>query len=81
MNSKSLMTGLGIAGGALGIIGGVMNIYQLADEMKNGVKLRKDQMDYIAAATAVNVTNHFIDNLDDFAAVTAKKLYEQMNIK
>lgn len=81
MNGKNLLTGLGIAGGALGIIGGVMSIVQTADEMKNGVKLRKDQLDYIASATAVQVTNSFVENADAFARVTAEEVFKKLNIK
>lgn len=81
MNGKNLLTGLGIAGGALGIIGGVMSIVQTADEMKNGIKLRNDQLDYIAAKTSIHVTNNILENVDVIADSLSERMAKKLGGK
>lgn len=74
MNSKKLITGLGIAGGVLGIVCYGLDVYKTVDEIKNGVKLRDDQIDSLA----VKVSNNVVENLYSNADVFADKIAERM---
>ena len=71
---KKIITGLGIAGGVLGVVGGIMSIAQTADQMKNGIKLREDQLDAIADRVSGTVCNYIaINNEELFASILNNK--------
>lgn len=64
--SKSTLGPVGIVGliaGGIGIIGGIMNILQIKDQMQNGIKLRNDQLDYISDRVSVQVAPAVTNNM------------------
>lgn len=63
MDSNKLYKGLAIAGAGLGIVGGALSIYQTVDQMRNGVKLRDDQVYSIARIVANNVSENCMNQI------------------
>ena len=58
MDSSKLLKGLSFTSAGLGIIGGILGLVQTVDQMKNGVKLRDDQMLSMSRAIANNVSQN-----------------------
>lgn len=74
MNSKTLLTGLGIVGGAMAIVGEGLNIAKTVDEMKHGVKLRDDQLATLSINVSNQVTTTIANNADVFAGLFAERI-------
>lgn len=68
MDAKKLCTYIGIGGGVLGGVASVLGIVQTVDEMKNGVKLRDDQMESMTVAISNKVSNNIVASYGELAA-------------
>lgn len=80
MDLKKVSTGICIFGGVLGSVCSVLGIVQTVDQIKNGVKLRDDQLatlsNSISNQVSANVINNF-DTLADSIIMKAKESNKQ----
>lgn len=56
---NKILTGVGIAGGIVSIGVGLLEGVKTIGEMKNGVKLRQDQLQSVTDAISTNLINFF----------------------
>lgn len=76
MDAKKLLTGVGIVGGVLGGICSLLGIAQTVDQMKNGVKLRDDQLESLSNSISTKVSVDIVNNYDALAAAIVAQAKE-----
>lgn len=76
MDAKKLLTGVGIVGGVLGGICSLFGIAQTVDQMKNGVKLRDDQLESLSNSVSIKVSANIVNNYDALAAAIVAQAKE-----
>lgn len=76
MDAKKLLTGVGIVGGVLGGICSLLGIAQTVDQMKNGVKLRDDQLESLSNSVSIKVSANIVNNYDALAAAIVAQAKE-----